>query len=196
MDIWEIDKLLLFIAFVIPGFISIKAYQLAFPSKSRAASEQIVDAIAYSCINYALLSWLIFAVEDSRMKEAHPGLYYSFYVFVLFVAPVIWVWIWVRLRKMDVFQKNAPHPVSKPWDYVFSQRKSYWILVYLKNGEKVGGRYSEKSFVSSYPAEEQIYLEETFIVRDDLLDRPVKHSAGIIIMGSEISRIELFNYYQ
>ena len=28
MDIWDVDKLVLFIAFVIPGFVSIKTYQL------------------------------------------------------------------------------------------------------------------------------------------------------------------------
>jgi len=40
MEIWEIDKLVLFIAFVIPGFISIKCYQLLFPGTEKSASDQ------------------------------------------------------------------------------------------------------------------------------------------------------------
>ena len=86
MDIWEIDKLILFITFVIPGFISIKAYQLIYPGKERAASDQLIDAIAYSSINYALLILPIIRVENSRLKSTNTELYYLFYVFVLFMA--------------------------------------------------------------------------------------------------------------
>lgn len=88
MDIWSADKLVLFIAFVIPGFISIKCYQLFHPGVIRNAADQVVDAIAYSCINYALFLWLIIAVETSALRAVHPILYGLFYVLVLLVGPV------------------------------------------------------------------------------------------------------------
>src|SRR5690554_8094132 len=88
MDIWEIDKLALFLAFVIPGFISIKAYQLAFPGTERATSDQLVDAIAYSSINYALLIFPIISVESGTLRDECRTLYYLFYIFVLFIAPI------------------------------------------------------------------------------------------------------------
>lgn len=69
LDIWQADKLFLFIAFVMPGFISIKCYQLFHPGIVRNVADQIVDAIAYSCINYSLFLWLIFAVEGARCKR-------------------------------------------------------------------------------------------------------------------------------
>lgn len=142
MDIWEIDKLFLFIAFVIPGFISLKFYQLLYPGVLRNASDQLVDAIAYSCVNYALLLWLILIVESSSLQVVHQNFYYLFYAFVLFVAPIIWVLLWSWLRTRELFQKNAPHPVAKPWDFVFQQRKQYWVIVYLKSGEQIGGKFS------------------------------------------------------
>ena len=55
VDIWMEDKLLLFILFVVPGFVSVKAYELLFPSEAIASKEKLVDAVAYSCVNYALL---------------------------------------------------------------------------------------------------------------------------------------------
>ena len=76
MDIWSADKLILFIAFVIPGFLSIKFYQLVFPGTIRSATDQLIDAIAYSCINYALLFWAIVYVEDQELRAEHPALYY------------------------------------------------------------------------------------------------------------------------
>lgn len=192
MDIWEIDKLALFIAFVIPGFISIKAYQLAFPGTERATSDQLIDAIAYSSINYALLIFPIIYIESGTLKETCRFLYYLFYIFVLFIAPIIWVLIWKHLRTRDFFQRNAPHPTAKAWDYVFAQRKSYWVKVTLKDGTIIAGRYADKSFASSAPAPEQIYLEETWVLNDNGgFERAINNTAGVIILSSEISHIEL-----
>lgn len=190
MDIWSADKLVLFIAFVIPGFISIKCYQLFHPGVVRNAADQVVDAIAYSCINYALFLWLIFAVEKSALRTVHPTLYGLFYVMVLLVGPVIWAIIWKWMRSWQVFQKNAPHPTAKPWDFVFQQRKPYWVIVHLKEGGMIGGLYSDRSFASSAPAEEQIYLEQEWVVEEGGLTRAVESSAGVLISGSEIAHIE------
>lgn len=192
MDIWEIDKLALFLAFVIPGFISLKAYQLTFPGAERATSEQLIDAIAYSSINYALLILPIIAIESGKLQGTCKVLYYIFYVFVLFIAPIIWVIIWKYLRTRDFFQRNAPHPTAKPWDYVFAQRKLYWVKVTLKNGTIIAGRFAYKSFASSSPAPEQIYLEETWLLNDKGgFERAKNNTAGVIILSSEISHIEL-----
>lgn len=194
MDVWELDKLFLFIAFVIPGFISIKAYQLAFPGTERATSDQLIDAVAYSSINYALLIFPIISIESSALRETCRFLYYLFYVFVLFLAPVIWVLIWKYLRTRDFFQRNAPHPTARPWDYVFAQRKPYWVKVTLKDGTVIAGRYAGNSFASSAPAPEQIYLEQTWILNDKGgFKRPKNNTAGVLVLSSEISFVELRN---
>jgi len=194
MNIWEIDKLALFLAFVIPGFISIKAYQLAFPGTERGTSDQLIDAIAYSSINYALLIFPIISIEAGKFQDSHQFFYYLFYVFVLFVAPILWVVIWKHLRTRDFFQSNTPHPTAKPWDYVFSQRKPYWVKVTLKDGTVVAGRYADKSFASSAPAPEQIFLEETWLLNyKGGFERPKNNTAGVIILSSDISYIELRN---
>lgn len=192
MDIWQIDKFLLFFAFVIPGFISIKTYELIFPGVSRSSSEKMIDAVAYSSINYALLALPIYGVEQSNLRANCGFLYYAFFLFVLFIAPVIWVLVWKYLRTREFFQKNAPHPTGKPWDFVFSQRNPYWVKVTLKNGTIIGGLYSEKSFTSSSPSEEQIYLEETWVLNENGgFERMKNNTAGVIILASEISHVEL-----
>jgi len=192
VDIWEIDKLAIFIAFIIPGFICIKAYQLFFPGTERATTDQLVDAVSYSSINYALLIFPIISIESGGLKESDGFLYYLFYIFVLFIAPIVWVLIWKYLRTRDFFQRNAPHPTAKPWDYLFAQRKPYWVKVTLKDGTIIAGRYADKSFASSAPAQEQIYLEETWMLnRNGGFERAKNNSAGVIILSNEISHIEL-----
>lgn len=193
MNIWEVDKLFLFVAFVIPGFISIKAFDLLYPTQAKDGSKQIVDAVTYSCVNYALLLLPIFWIEKSRVYESSPYLYVCFYVVVLFIAPLFWAFIWKKLRESQVFQNNAPHPTQKPWDYVFSQRKSYWVIVTLKDDVKIAGKYSSNSFASHAPSMEQIYLEESWELNNDgRFEKIHNKSEGVIILSSEISYIEFF----
>lgn len=190
MNLLAADELTLFIAFVIPGFISIKVYQLLFPGTERPASAMVVDAIAYSCINYALLFFPLYYFEDSNVDN--QLLNYLFYFFVLFLSPIALVVTWKLIRTGSFLQKNAPHPVSKPWDYVFSKRGWFWIKVVLKDGTVIGGKYGDKSFASSAPAEEQLYLEETWILDEKgAFLRKKNRSSGVIILTSEISYIEL-----
>jgi hypothetical protein len=93
-----------------------------------------------------------------------------------------------------VFQRNAPHPTAKPWDFVFSQRKSYWLKVVLNDGTTIAGRYGPKSFASSAPAEEQIYLEESWLLNDKGgFMREKNNTEGVIVLSKEIAYIEFRN---
>ena len=194
MNIWDGDRLLVFIAFVIPGFIGLKVYELRNPRVHKDSSKQIIDAIIYSCINYAILFWPILVVERSGLRNTSPYLYGAFYFCVLVVAPVIWAFLWLWIRKWEIMQNIFPHPTQKPWDYIFSKRASYWAKVTLQDGTQIAGKFAENSFVSSSPAKEQIYLEETWIINDKgYLERKEERSAGVIIV-SEIAYVELMTY--
>ena len=194
MSIWEENKLILFIAFVVPGFIAIKVYELLSPSRYTDSSKQIIDAVSYSCLNYAVLLWPIYYVESSELKSSHPQIYVLFYMGVLFFAPVLLVIGWKFLRNLEWIQRFIPHPTQKPWDFVFAQRRSYWVIVTLKNGEKIGGMYGPHSFASSAPSEEQIYLEEQWILNEDGgFERPAEQTSGIIILAPEIRSVELIH---
>jgi len=191
VDIWEVDKLILFLAFFIPGFISVKVYQLIYPGTERPNSDMITDAIAYSCINYAIFSGPILLVDGFNLLEKHPGWFVAFCILALFIAPILWVVIWKWIRTRDIFQRNAPHPTAKPWDYVFAQRKQYWAKITLQDKTVIGGLYGSKSFASSAPAEEQIYLEETWVInKNGGFDRRKNDTEGVIILGRDISYIE------
>jgi hypothetical protein len=86
-----------------------------------------------------------------------------------------------------------PHPSPKPWDYVFGQRKEFWLIVTMKDGKKIGGKYGTSSFTSSAPAPEQIFLEEAWMLNnDDGFERPRSGGAGIMIL-QDIATIEFFN---
>lgn len=194
MDVWNINALALFIAFAIPGFVSLKTYQLLFPGEFKSSDKLIVDAIAYSSINYAILFWPIYEIEHHGVRSLHPTLYALFYVSALLIAPIFWVLVFKWVRTTQFAQRFMPHPTSKPWDFVFSKRSPYWIVVTLKNGSRVGGLYDASSFASSAPSPEQIYLQEQWVINDDGgFERQCHHTAGILILSSEIVAVQLFH---
>lgn len=193
MDVWNLDKLAILIMFAIPGFLMLKTNAVLGLEPQADSSKQVIDAVAYSCINYAILAWPIFRVEGLGLKKSSPELYYAFYAFVVLVAPVIWALLWRALRTTQLLQKLLPHPTSRPWDYVFRQRLPYWIIVTFKDGKQVAGRYSDKSFASATPAPEQLYLEEAWVLNSDGgFERARTSSAGLLILGNEVRTLEFF----
>ena len=79
-------------------------------------------------------------------------------------------------------------------DYVFSQRKPYWVIVTLKDGKKIAGRYDAASFASSIPHPEQLFLQENWELNSDGgFERARVETAGIIILATDIETVELFN---
>lgn len=196
MEIFESSKLFLFIVFAIPGFIAIKTYSLLCPNQDKDSTKLIIDAVTYSCLNYAILGPFIYMMLFSKKWEFICSFFtISFYAFVMIIFPAILAWGWLKLRNLDFFQKNAPHPTPRAWDYVFAQRKKFFILVTLADGKKLAGEYSEASFTSSFPEEPQIYLEKAWEVNsDDGFERERNQSQGILIIAKDIQSIEFFEH--
>ncbi|WP_328222417.1 DUF6338 family protein [Aeromonas caviae] len=191
LEALELDKLLLFIAFVMPGFIAIKAYELfAVASERKSTSEQLIDAVSYSCINYVLWLPVVYVVESGELRNVHFWLYVLFYFLVLFVSPVVISYTWLKVR----VKRFKQHPIQKPWDFVFSSMEDpHWVVVTLKSGEKVGGYYGPGSFASNSPAPEQIFLKNSWIINEDGgFERVKETSAGILILSSEILYLEFY----
>ena len=193
MEMLDANKLVLFIAFVIPGFISLKTYELLFPIAPKETAKQVIDAVSYSSVNYALLLWPIYEIETHNIRADYPTVYILFYFFALFVAPISWACIFTKLRQTTFFQKSVPHPTLRPWDFVFAQRKSRWVLVTLKDGKRYGGLYDADSFASSSPAPDQLFLEQSWHVNDaGGFDRAKETTAGILILCADVATIEFF----
>jgi len=184
--------LVLFIAFFVPGFISIKVYDLFLPVERRDASRVVLDAVTFSCVNYALLSWLIFLDIHYKLAEKAPDWHAAILVVLLFVSPALLAVGYLLLRRTKLVTKYIPHPTVKPWDYVFGKRKSYWTILHLNDGTSIGGMYDTESFASSYPAQEQIYIQQVWEIEGRRFVRPVDRSSGTIVSGKDIKSIEFF----
>jgi len=193
MDIWQIDKFVLFLIIFIPGFISIKIYDLIVPREHRDFSKSLFEVIGYSSLNFAALSWLIILMHTQNFYSQNKFLYFLLLFLIMFLAPILWPLLFLIISSWTPIAKYIINPIQKPWDYVFGKKETYWIIVHLKDGRKIGGKFEKGSFASSYPAEEQIYLEEVWEldIKGNFI-KPIDRSNGILIVGDEILAVEFF----
>lgn len=194
MDIWQIDKLSLFLIFFIPGFISMKIYDLLIPNEKRDFSKSIFEVLGYSALNFAALSWLIIIIQSGNFSKDHRLWYLLALIGIICIIPILWPIVLLKFLSWPPIAERIVHPIMKPWDYVFGKKRVYWIIVHLHDGRRIGGKYDTKSFSSSFPSEEQIYLEEVWELDEKgAFKKPIDRSRGIIIIGKDISSVELFD---
>ena len=189
MDIWQPNSLLLFLLFFIPGFISQRVYALLVADDPKDSQTVLLSAVAYSSVNYAICSPLLVAAAGLKPPVWAAAV---LALAVLFVLPVIWPIVWFRLLRWEPIRRRTISQVKRPWDYIFGQNKPYWLIVHLTNGKRIAGVYGSKSFASSYPQKEQMYLEKAWeLDADGKFKREVPDTDGVIIMSSDIEFIEL-----
>lgn len=191
MNIWEIDKLQLFLTYFIPGFISLKVYELLIPSDSKDFSKSLYEVIGYSTLNFAAFFWVVYLLPKN-FSTNHPTWYVAFQFLVIFITPILWPVLFINLSSHKWLSKYFRNPAPTPWDFVFMADKAFWVIVHLKDGTKVGGIYSNQSAASSYPSTEQVFLEEVWNLDEDgKFLAQAERGCGILIL-SDIKFIEFF----
>ncbi|EOA0279423.1 DUF6338 family protein [Escherichia coli] len=195
MDIWEKSKIIIFLLFVIPGFISMKVYSVIHPNTAFDTSKAIVEIVSYSCINYAVWFAPIYFIESEGVYLKHPVPYCALYLVILFISPILLTIFFSWMRTWRWLCNYMPHPTGRAWDYFFGLKVPCWMIITLKNGKKIAGKFGANSFASSAPEPEQIYLEEHWVLNDDGgFERPRVSTLGILILGNDIENLEFFRF--
>lgn len=192
-ELLNTDNLSLFLYFVVPGFVAMKVYDLIVPSDRRKFGESVIEAVSFSMINLAFTFWIIAEINNPEFRSNSPLLYYFVTFIVVFAAPAVLAIASHRFLASRFLRGIMLHPTPSGWDYFFSKGQACWILFHLKSGAKLGGLYGEHSFASSFPNEQEVYVQE--IWRVDELGRfveKVEGTAGTIIKRDECTLIELF----
>jgi len=90
---------------------------------------------------------------------------------------------------------NIEHPAPTAWDYRFNSiKEKKWVIVEFDDGSRVGGKWDDKSCVSSIKGERDIYLEKVYkISPDDDQWETDPRNDGMWIKGSAIKLIQFIN---
>lgn len=193
MDFLTIDKILLLAIFFVPGFIYLKTYRLFIAEIKTDFSKDLYEALGFSFLNAIVFSYPLYIIHAEDLITSHPILYFLSLIAVIVIAPIIWAFLFYTISKRKWFSRFMIAPTKSAWDSFFSKRESYYCIVTLKNGRKIGGKYGLSSFSSTYPNPKEIYLEEVWkLNKRGGFTTKINQTEGILITENEIETIEFF----
>lgn len=191
----ELTYLILFVAFVLPGAISMYIYGLLVPQAERLLKEKVLEAVCFSLINFVLLFWLIRLVLDPAFLESQALTAWLIVIVAFIVLPLVWPFAAVRL--LTFFERRGWIKVRArtAWDDYFGRLSGgCWILVELVTGKLVGGRFSVNSFASAFPEPGHLYIEQLWELDDDgAFVAPLPGSPGILLRPSDYRHVKVFS---
>ena len=192
-DIWSVDKLTLFSAFVLPGFISMQIYRLFIAGDDSDVVKTLPAIISYSALHYLIFGWVLL-INSGRWL-----IFWSYIVVLL--LPIFWPFVILLIRDYAKWRKvlwpptgllkAMLKPEATPWDRVLTNRQRF-VRITLKDGGFVGGFLADGSEVSTHPSEQQLFIRNEHLIDQatgEIGDRI--ESTGVFVSGSEMKLIEL-----
>lgn len=170
---------------LIPGFISIKVYELIIPSIKRNWGESTIEAACYGAMNFVVLSAL------SPIAKISGFLAWVILALGLVVFPALWPIIVIRIRKCDFFRDRIGDPIPTAWDKFFARRECCWLRIHLTNGDMIGGYLGDGSYASGFPNGRDLYVDRMYqIDSDGKFGKEMSRTKGMWINGESIVFIE------
>jgi hypothetical protein len=192
MDLLTNDNISLFVILFLPGFISVKIHRLLIADEKYDFTKNLFEIIGYSLINFVLFSWLLFILAYFTWFVNFPiGFYFSIFV-IFIIGPIIWPLALNKILKSEWIKSHVVSSSKSAWDFHFTKRKGSWVIIHLKDGRKIGGKFGSKSFAAPYPCKETIFIEELWKVENNNFINVIPQTGGILIISEDIFAIEFF----
>lgn len=158
--------------FSVPGFI-ILYFRAQFttgrlPPLAEGAVSYVTLSLIYQAISYPITSTQLFV--NAPMTLCYWA---SWFTFIFVVPAVIGGLLGLNVRKgwskalVNYFGISTIHPINCAWDWHFGKCGEGWVIVTLKDDTKWYGFLGVNSFMSSDPAERDLYIEGVYVVENE-----------------------------
>ena len=191
----------LFVAVSLPGLVSMHAYRLVFAHHDIDWKTAFQESVFWGSLNLAVFAIFTIPIYGiltyfSAMPTCLLWIVSAIAVpFFVFVIPVLLPVLWSKMLMWDVVRSVINFPCPTAWDWFFGvlRKGKCFVLVHLKNGEKIAGYYGSDSYATSFPRNGDIYLEKTVKVDEEgNFHDYVDNTLGLIVTRDEYSYVELF----
>lgn len=201
--------LLLLVAFVLPGFITVVAREATYVVRDATTPfERLLLSLSYSVRIYAALFVLVLALgwhtsDVSAFSHGHKALweYGVFGGLALFVLPLSISECGRRWRRSEharpwalrFLRISEGHSTPSGWDHFFASNRAALVRITLDDRRVVGGYYGEQS-LAAYSADIQdLFLEQRWELDEDgWFTRPAPSSLGLWVPHEHIVSVELY----
>ena len=194
----SLDTVIYSAYFLVPGYVIREIVGKFLPDREHNDFEKVVMYLEYSILEIALWYWLF---EEIYCKFGnHMSKYWGILIFAVLITSLITGIAIGLIKKHQVFRRalafggiNVQHSVPTAWDYKFSTTDTpKWMCICLDDNTILRGRYGMKSLASSDRNNQDIYLEEVFMI--DETDAWVREDRtdGIWISSKSIKWINFY----
>lgn len=188
------SNVIYFMAFVVPGFISMQIYGQIQPLQKKSLKDNLLEAISFGTINFVLLLFPILWLVAPGSFNEHPVGVWVATIATFLVCPLLWPWLLLAalrfLAKWNLILDLSP----TAWDHYFRQSAPCWVLVHISETERIGGRFGRNSYASAYPDPGHIYIEQLWELNDQgkFVSQKLQ-SHGIVLRPGDYKMVEFFN---
>lgn len=191
----SIDNLYPVLLFLVPGFIVLFVRSQFVTGRSPARSTTVLSYLIVSIIYYALaLPFIGFVLSE---ETRGVGQVLAWFALIVIGPAILGLALGVNVQKdwlrraLQWCRLNPVHVVPTAWDWKFGGMTPQWVLVTLKDGTRFAGFCGSESFMSSDPAERDIYIERIYDVDYENNWNP-RGENGVLISAGEIQTIEFW----
>jgi hypothetical protein len=183
--------------FLMPGFLVAFWVNLLVPLRPNTDNKNIITYLLLSLVVYLpvllFLGWKgkLPYLQSFRQMVWLLGLFLVLIPFLLGwgLSKVVHgrkLWGWTE----RILKVKAVHPVASAWDRAFQRDDNPWVLVTLKDGRLVGGRWDDGAVASSDQVERDLFLREVYEVPPSGEWKSIGSSLGMLIKADQIGLIE------
>ena len=191
----SIDNLYPVLLFLVPGFVVLFVRSQFVtgrrPDRSTTALSYLVVSLIYYALTFPFVDFVLSAETPGKIRVA------AWFALIIVGPAVLGLALGVNVQK-DLFRRalqrcglNPVHATPTAWDWKFGDMAPQWVLVTLKDGTRFAGFCGLGSFMSSDPAERDIYIERIYDVDDENNWNP-RGENGVLIFAGEIQTIEFW----
>jgi hypothetical protein len=202
------NALLILVAFVLPGFVTLLISERTHVIKDTSnPSERLLLALYYSVLTYALLGLIAWSagydrekISDAYHHEQSAGkvLFYAFLAILAIPALIATASrLWLRSRARGWFIEksriNPSHQTPTAWDHFFEQGKEAFVRVTLSDGRVVGGYYGPGSFATFGEQARDLFISNQWELDDDAwFAKPAEASLGVWVAKESVVSLEVY----
>ena len=197
LDLKYPDDLYFILGFLVPGLIVLFVRSQFVTGRRPSHSAELLSYLTVSVIYYALaLPFVDFVLSIHAPDYCKVLAWFT----LIFIGPAaLGLILGINAQKslfrrvLQICRLNPVHVMPTAWDWKFGGMTDQWVLVTLKDGTRFAGFCGSDSFMSSDPAERDIYIQWIYDI-DDKNRWSSRGENGVLIAAGEVRTIEFWLY--
>jgi hypothetical protein len=186
------QSLLIFVYFVIPGFVGMRARNFVVEEKDESPTELLLGCILFGLWNFGICSSIV-----KKTLSGEINLFYGFLI-VAVLSPIVQgvllgllnrtKILYILATKIKLIRYKRPGEV---WTEIFDTQKKLWIRVAVEDNLIYEGK---GAIISAETDSKDLFLTDVKVINDkNEVVKDLTKAKGVYINTKDIKIIEIFD---